>query len=248
MQVNFKRSLDFTLSFEGGYVNHPQDPGGHTNRGVTLATLRRYRPGATVADLKRIPSSLVAQIYRDGYWEKAGCDTLAPGVDGATFDYACNSGPRAARKSLMAVLGGPAHETVKALCKRRLSIYQTLKHWKTFGRGWTRRVTAGEALWVSWALAATVDTPHVETGLADESARAGKTASAQNKGGLTTGATGGGAGVAPGHEDVIAGWFVAGGALVLISVAAWLLWRAHVNRQRARAYANEARQVGGASS
>ena len=241
MRANFKPSLDFTLSFEGGYVNHPHDPGGHTNRGVTLATLRRYKPGATVAELKRISPALVEQIYLDGYWEKAGCDTLAAGVDGAVFDYAVNSGPSAARKSLMAVVGGPHHETVKKLCARRLSIYRTFKHWRTFGRGWTRRVVTGEALWVSWALAATADAPHVETALADESAKAGKVAKSQGKGGMAAGAGDGGGGAAASQGDALAGWLVGGGALLLVVLAGWLLWRAHINRQRERAYAREAR-------
>lgn len=247
MRDNFTPSLDFSLAWEGGYVNHPKDPGGHTYRGVTLATLRRYQPGATVADLQRLSPTMIERIYRDGYWDKAGCDTLAPGVDGATFDYAITSGPSAARKSLMAVVGGPHHETVKMLCKRRVSIYQTFAHWKTFGKGWTRRVTAGEALWVSWALAASVDAPHVESGLADESAKAGKTAKAQGNGGVATavsgGGTGGGGKVLVDQGDALAGWLVAGGALALIAVAALLLWRAHLNRQRERAYAFEARRV-----
>ncbi len=252
MRANFRPSLDFSLSWEGGYVNHPHDPGGHTYRGVTLTTLRRYQPGATVADLKRLSTAMIERIYREGYWEKAGCDTLAAGVDGAVFDYAITSGPGAARKSLMAVVGGPHHETVKKLCKRRLSIYRTFRHWKTFGRGWTRRVTAGEALWVRWALAAQVDAPHVETALADESAKAGKTGKAQGRAGIAAGGSGGAS--APGgaaiidNGDVIAGWLVGGGAAVLAIIGVWLLWRAHINRQRERAFAFEARMVGEAST
>lgn len=239
MRNNFDPSLKFTLSFEGGYVNHPKDPGGHTNRGVTLDTLRRFRPNATVADLKAISDDMVAHIYRVGYWKPMHCDTLAAGVDGAAFDYAVNSGPGAARKSLMNCLGGPAHETVKKLCARRLSIYRTFKHWKTFGKGWTRRITAGEALWVKWALAANVDDHVVKEKLEDESAKAKKTATKQ-----TGGAAGsGGATVAPvgaDNLDMVAGWVLGGFVVAAIALAAYLIWRSHVNRARAAAYRKEA--------
>lgn len=250
MRGNFDRSLSFTLGFEGGYVNHPKDPGGHTNKGITLATLRRYRKGATVADLKKIPDSLVSQIYKDGYWDKVDGDRLAPGVDGATFDYGVNSGPSTALKSLMKVVGGPDHETVKKLCARRLSIYRTFRHWKSFGKGWTRRITAGEALWVRWALASKVDEPAVKQKLEDESLAAGKKAKLQASGGVATGgATAATPTTAPDVStqlpvdalDPIMTWIGAGAIAAGAALAIWLLWRAHINRQRQKAYAAEAR-------
>lgn len=239
MRENFKPSLNFTLGWEGGYVNHPKDPGGATNKGITLTTLRRYQPGATVADLKAIPAELVERIYRDGYWLEVKGDRLVAGVDGATFDHAVNSGPAAALKSLMAVIGGPAHETVKKLCRRRLSIYQTFRHWKSFGKGWTRRVMAGEALWVKWALTAQADSAIVKQQLDDEATAAKKTARNQTAGG----AGAGGSTAAPvGQEqlDQVAGWLLGGLVLAALGLAAFLFWRAHINRQRAKAYAAEA--------
>lgn len=245
MRENFPAALTFTLGFEGGYVNHPDDPGGHTNKGVTLKTLRQYQPGATVADLKKISDDMLRRIYRDGYWSKVEADRLGAGVDGAAFDYAVNSGPAAALKSLMAVLGGPDHETVKKLCRRRLSIYQTFKHWKTFGKGWTRRVTTGEALWVKWALAAQNDAAVVKQQLGDEESKAKKVSNNQ-----TTGAAGGAAGgggtataVDPAQVDQLAGFILAGAAVAVVALVAFLLWRAHLNRQRATAYAAEANGV-----
>lgn len=245
MRENFPPALKFTLGFEGGYVNHPKDPGGHTNKGVTLKTYRQYKPGATVADLKAIPDDMVQRIYRDGYWAKVMGDRLAAGVDGATFDYGVTSGPSAALKSLRAVVGGPDHETVKKLCKRRLSIYRTFRHWSSFGKGWTRRVTTGEALWVKWALAAQNDNAVVKQQLDDEAAKAKKVSNRQ-----TTGAAGGAAAdagaatsVDPAQVDQLAGWLLAGGAVAVIGLVAFLLWRAHLNRQRAKAYKDEAEGV-----
>lgn len=236
MQRNFERALAFTLQFEGGYVNHPKDPGGATNKGITLATYRRYRKNATVADLKAIPDSMVKAIYQDGYWSKVGGDKLASGVDGATFDYGVNSGPSAALKSLKAVVGGSDVQTVKKLCARRLSIYQTFKHWKTFGKGWTRRITAGEALWVSWAADKSV--------LAKEAETAKKTASNQNKsaGGTAVGSGGGATQVDPSNLDQIMPWIVGGFVVAGIALTAFLIWRSYINRQRAKAYAELAKE------
>lgn len=239
MRENFPPSLDFTLGFEGGYVNHPKDPGGHTNKGVTLATLRRFQPGATVADLKAISRDMLLRIYRAGYWDEVNADGLAAGVDLAAFDYAVNSGPAAARKSLLAVIGGPHHETVQKLCRRRLSIYRTFRHWKTFGKGWTRRIVACEALGVKWAMAAAKGTtPNVVKHRVEaEAEKADKMASRQQGAGGVAGA-GGATSVPAGAEnaDLLATWALAGIVGAAIILAAWLFWRAYVNRARARAY------------
>lgn len=97
---------------------------------------------------------MLQKIYRTDYWDLVRGDKLAPAVDLATFDYSVNSGPGTAWKALEKVLGGPDSETVQKLCARRLSSYQALKHWATFGKGWTRRIAAIEAKGVAWALAA----------------------------------------------------------------------------------------------
>lgn len=244
MRANFPPSLAFTLGFEGGYVNHPKDPGGHTNKGITLTTLRRYHPGATVADLKAISDDLVERIYKDGYWDKVNGDTLAAGVDGATFDYAVNSGPGAARKSLMASIGGTPADTVKKLCARRLSIYRTFKHWSSFGKGWTRRIVTGEALWVRWALASTVAAPQVPKQLEKEADTAKKQATKDTgKAGGSGAATGGGGATAADNADQldqIVSLVVGGLVIVGILATIYFIWRAHVNRQRAAAYREEA--------
>ncbi|MDJ1157564.1 glycosyl hydrolase 108 family protein [Chelatococcus sp. SYSU_G07232] len=234
MRDNFPTSLRFTLGFEGGFVHHPADPGGATNKGITLATLRRHRPGASVADLKALPDALVAQIYRADYWDAVRGDDLPAGVDLATFDYAVNSGPSAARKGLRAVAGGPDHETVRRLCARRLSIYQTFRHWKTFGRGWARRIAACEALGVRMALAAERDAPHVAAALGDEARRAARGARRSTAGAAA--ATGSGAAAVPLEVADPTALALAGalaGAVVLTGL--YLAWRAHVDRLREEA-------------
>lgn len=159
MDRNFARALKLVLKHEGGFVNHPSDPGGATNKGITIGTFRRYvKPNGTIEDLKRITDDQVATVYRRHYWDAVLGAELPDGVDYAVFDFAVNSGVSRAAKYLQAVVGvtqdgviGPA--TIKAarqimhakiihdLCDKRMSFLKGLSTWKTFGKGWTNRVT-----------------------------------------------------------------------------------------------------------
>lgn len=158
MDRNFQRALKLVLKHEGGFSNHKDDPGGATNKGITLATFRRFvKPGGTIADLKAITDDQVAVVYRRQYWDAVLGAELPDGVDYAVFDFAVNSGPARAAKYLQAVVGvaqdgkiGPAtlkatrammHATViHNLCDRRMAFLKALPTWKTFGKGWTSRV------------------------------------------------------------------------------------------------------------
>jgi lysozyme family protein len=160
---NFEKSLSLVLKHEGGYVNHPNDPGGPTNKGVTLATMRRYVDrSATVDDLKRISDAQVATIYRRQYWNAVKGDELPDGVDYAVFDFAVNSGPARAIKTLQltvdartdgkigpltlaAVANADSATVIRGLCNNRFTFLRALKTWSTFGKGWSRRVNEVEA-------------------------------------------------------------------------------------------------------
>jgi lysozyme family protein len=159
MQRNFARALKLVLAHEGGYVDHPKDPGGATNKGITIATYRRYvKKDGTKDDLRRISDADVARVYQKHYWDKVRGDDLPDGLDYAVFDFAVNSGTGRAPKYLQRVLGvaqdgviGPA--TIKAahdanvpfaidrLCDDRMAFLRGLKTFSTFGRGWTNRVS-----------------------------------------------------------------------------------------------------------
>lgn len=159
MDSNFQRALSRVLKHEGGYVDHPKDPGGATNRGVTLATFRRYvKPKGTKADLRAITDEQVATVYYKHYWAAVHGGELPAGVDYAVFDLAVNSGPARAARFLQRVVGatedgriGPATlaavrtadptDVIARLCDARLAWLRTLKTWPTFGKGWERRVT-----------------------------------------------------------------------------------------------------------
>lgn len=158
---NFAGALSAVLVHEGGWADHPKDPGGATMKGVTLATYRQYRPGATKQQLRNISDAELERIYRDGYWNKVRGDDLPAGVDLAVFDFAVNSGPARAAIYLQNIVGaapdgkiGPLTITavnaycakfgtaqlVNELCSQRLAFLERLSTWPTFGKGWSRRV------------------------------------------------------------------------------------------------------------
>lgn len=158
MDRNFARAISLVLKWEGGYSNHPQDKGGPTNRGITLATFRRYvdRSG-TVDDLKRLTVDQAGKVYRRQYWDKVRGDDLPDGIDYAVFDFAVNSGPARARKylqraagvaqdgvigpvTLAAVRGMDPVTLIEGLCASRMAFLKRIKSWPVFGEGWTNRV------------------------------------------------------------------------------------------------------------
>ena len=151
------------LKHEGGYADHPSDPGGATNMGITHKTLARWRgidpwwdlPKTEVRALTRAEASA---IYKALYWDRCKAGSLPPGLDLAVFDYAVNSGPDQAVRVLQALVGviqdgfvGPvtlaavrkrdARALIEALCDQRMGFLQRLANWATFGRGWARRVS-----------------------------------------------------------------------------------------------------------
>ena len=159
MKSNFSAALAHVLKSEGGYVNHPRDPGGCTNKGITIATYRRFSRNATCASLRRITDEVVQKIYRTDYWDAVSGDDLPSGVDLVVFDMAVNAGPRQSTKLLQRIVGvdddgvmGPVSlkavgvlSRVKLLsdyAKARESYYRGLGHFDAFGRGWLSRVAS----------------------------------------------------------------------------------------------------------
>ncbi|SDY77894.1 Glycosyl hydrolase 108 [Nitrosomonas halophila] len=91
MQDNFLNALEHVLAHEGGWADHPRDPGGATMKGVTLAVYQRYfGADKDKAALRAISDAELQHVYRTGYWEKCRCDELPNGVDYAVFDAAVN--------------------------------------------------------------------------------------------------------------------------------------------------------------
>jgi lysozyme family protein len=158
MKDNFDAALKAILHHEGGYVNHPSDPGGMTNLGVTKRVWEEW-VGHEVDEktMRNLTPELVGPMYKVKYWDKIKGDDLPTGVDYVVFDAAVNSGPGRAAKWLQACVGvepdggiGPktlaavnafdTNQLIEDYAKRRLSFLMDLQTWDTFGKGWGRRV------------------------------------------------------------------------------------------------------------
>jgi lysozyme family protein len=108
MKDNFEESLRRVLAHEGGYGNHPSDPGGATNWGITIADARMYwKRDATPDDVKAMPRDVAKRIYKAQYWDKMRCDELPSGVDYAVFDFGVNSGVSRSIKYLERIANVP---------------------------------------------------------------------------------------------------------------------------------------------
>ena len=152
----------YVLASEGGYVNHPRDPGKATNMGITIATLRAWRgTKVTNKDVQNLTQAEALAIYKAQYWDTVRADLLPLGLDYLTFDYAVNSGPARAIKDLQRTVGADAdgvigqktlskikeyvaengmHALLNAYATRRWNFVQGLSTFSTFGDGWRRRI------------------------------------------------------------------------------------------------------------
>jgi len=173
---NSARAIREILKHEGGYVDHPHDPGGATNKGITIETFRRYiKPGATTDDLRKLTEEQAVLVYKRQFWDRVGGDSLPSGVDYAVMDFAVNSGPTRAVKFLQRIVGSaqdgrmgpatlaateamPADQVINILCDLRLAFMHRARHsktgallWPTFKNGWAKRVADVRSTSLDWA-------------------------------------------------------------------------------------------------
>ena len=104
---NFDGSLSLVLKHEGGWANHPLDPGGATMRGVTQRVYSAWRKaqGRPDQSVRYISDAELKVIYRENYWNVVRGDDLPSGLDHPTFDGGVNSGPFRGAKWLQGALG-----------------------------------------------------------------------------------------------------------------------------------------------
>ncbi|WEK50298.1 MAG: glycosyl hydrolase 108 family protein [Candidatus Kaistia colombiensis] len=160
MRGNLDKCLRLIFGSEGGFVNNPKDPGGATKYGITAATLGAWRKlgrAATPDEVKRLQLAEAAAILEGQYARSIRFDDLPAGIDYAVLDFAVNSGPGQAAKTLQRVLGVPADgiigertlqairaadsaKLIDAYLDARLAFLKRLKTWPTFGKGWSRRL------------------------------------------------------------------------------------------------------------
>lgn len=165
MRANFEKAVDHILEFEGGYVDHPDDPGGATNLGITRATLARFR-GRPVskAEVRALDRDTAAEIYRHLYWDALRCEAMPGGIDLALFDCGVNQGTGRAARLLQAALRvdvdgiiGPVTlaaasdadrmALLNEFMARRMRAYGRLTRlFRTFGLGWSRRLMSAHSL------------------------------------------------------------------------------------------------------
>ena len=157
MNINFDKCMTMLLAHEGGYVNHPDDPGGMTNLGVTKRTYDEYHgTDVTEDEMRALTKADVEPIYRRNYWDRCRCPDLPTGVDWAVFDFAVNAGTGRAAKALQQAVEAtqdgsigpltlilvkrvPVENIINRTAVYREQFYRSLKTFDTFGRGWLRR-------------------------------------------------------------------------------------------------------------
>ena len=157
MNQNYEECLSLLLAHEGGYVNHPADPGGMTNLGITKRTYDEFH-GTDIDEqgMRELTRDDVDPIYKRNYWDRCRCGELPSGVDWAVFDFAVNSGTGRAAKALQKAVEatedgsiGPMtlmevervepHNIINRIAIYREQFYRSLSTFETFGRGWLRR-------------------------------------------------------------------------------------------------------------
>lgn len=157
-QKSWPFAMAWVFQVEGGYVNHPADPGGPTNMGITLKTLRHWLyPSATEADVARLTRVEAEWIYRQGYWLEPGFGLLPAGLDFMAFDCGILNGPEratgwtleAARERFGKLVsideiaqhgqGYGVVEMLESVSAQRLAYLKTRPGWARFGAGWSNR-------------------------------------------------------------------------------------------------------------
>ena len=158
MQSNWDNAFKLLLASEGGFVNHPSDPGGMTNLGVTKATWENWiGRQSDEAEMRSLTPQKVEPLYKKKYWNAVRGDELDAGIDYILFDFAVNAGAFRCVKTIQRALnitadGVIGHVTLKAIQETNAedfinnfsaakeTFYRSLNNFPTFGKGWLNRV------------------------------------------------------------------------------------------------------------
>ena len=126
----FDVAVEAILKSEGGLVDHPHDPGGLTNMGISL----RAYPDLGREGIKNLTREEAIAIYKRDYWDRIPAH-LPDGLRWMAFDAAVNHGVSRALAWL------EHYDNVVDYAAARLDFYTGLSTWNSFGRGWTRRIS-----------------------------------------------------------------------------------------------------------
>jgi lysozyme family protein len=160
MQSNWDNAFKMMLASEGGYVNHPSDPGGMTNLGVTKRVWEEWvGRESNEKEMRSLTSEMVEPLYKRKFWDACHCDLLPSGIDYLVFDFAVNAGPGRSAKILQTAIGVPADGgigpitlaavnaqepdvLIEKFSQAKEDFYRSLNTFDTFGKGWLNRVAA----------------------------------------------------------------------------------------------------------
>lgn len=150
----FDTAFTKLLGHEGGYANHPSDPGGETMWGITkrVAVENGY-----TGDMRSMPVETAKRIYKSKFWDAVQAENLPADVRYIVFDGAVNSGVAQSAKWLQRACGvkddgviGPitiraanslaADGLKRKILAQRLRFLATLSNWPAFSRGWANRI------------------------------------------------------------------------------------------------------------
>ena len=152
--MDFATAVKHVMMSEGGYVDHPLDPGRKTNFGITESVAR---DAGYTGDMRQLPIDIAKSIYKARYWDKVQADELPPAIRYAVFDAAVNSGVRQSILWLQRASGVPddgvigpktltaahalnADALKNRILAQRLRFLTNLNTFNAFGRGWARRI------------------------------------------------------------------------------------------------------------
>lgn len=120
-------AVKHVLKMEGGYVNHPNDPGGETNYGIS----KRSYP---LINIKELTEAEAIAIYHEDFWLPIAARVMDVRLRMLAFDSAVNHGLGRAIEWLQ------SYDTFESYLTKRIRFYTDLGTFDTFGRGWMRRV------------------------------------------------------------------------------------------------------------
>ena len=156
MNSNWEKSFALMLKSEGGYVDHPNDPGGRTNLGVTQAVWENWVGRASgEKEMRALTPEMVKPLYKKKFWDACKCDNLPSGIDYLVFDFAVNAGPGRSAKTLQKVVGvnpdgaiGPitlaavanTKDLIEKFSDEKATFYKSLPTFSSFGNGWLNRI------------------------------------------------------------------------------------------------------------
>lgn len=248
MQENYKEILAIVAKWEGGYSNHPDDPGGPTMHGVIQVEYDKWRTkwGKPKQSVKLITPDEEAIIWND-YWQGVKGPKLKSGVDLTCHDYGVNSGLGRNGQFVGRIIGGntKSHvvtdaevdslnklnsvDVIKKYNDMRLSFLQGLKTFKSFGKGWTARVADVRAK--SLVMAAKGDSSVLRQDAKENEQKASEQVSKAVKtatGGITTSGSSVAVGSVSNYD-----WtplLVLGGSLLVVTIAVAVIFAMKANQ------------------